>query len=115
MASYGRIGQSKRPALINDDEDKEALMITTSHTEIDSLELNAALAAFRRSYPAFDATCKLDELRAREYARLDAHDHIYLDYTGGGPYAESQLRDHMARSARMSSATRIPKTLPRRP
>ena len=33
-------------------------------------------------------------LRAREYARLDALDHVYLDYTGGGLYAESQLRQH---------------------
>ncbi len=33
-------------------------------------------------------------LRAREYARLDAQDHAYLDYTGGGLYADSQLREH---------------------
>ena len=35
-------------------------------------------------------------LRAREYARLDAQDQVYLDYTGGGLYAESQLREHLA-------------------
>ena len=35
-------------------------------------------------------------LRAREYARLDAQDQVYLDYTGGGLYAESQLREHQA-------------------
>ena len=29
-----------------------------------------------------------------EYARLDAGEHIYLDYTGGGLYAELQLRQH---------------------
>ena len=28
--------------------------------------------------------------------RLDAQGHVYLDYTGGGLYAESQLRDHLA-------------------
>ncbi len=33
-------------------------------------------------------------LRAREYARLDEQNQIYLDYTGGGLYAESQLRKH---------------------
>jgi len=33
-------------------------------------------------------------LREREYARLDANDHAYLDYTGGGLYADSQLRAH---------------------
>jgi selenocysteine lyase/cysteine desulfurase len=38
----------------------------------------------------------VDTLRARDYARLDALDETYLDYTGGGLYAESQLREHMA-------------------
>lgn len=58
--------------------------------------MDAALRAFRRDYPRFDATSKLDELRAKEYARLEKHGHVYLDYTGGGLYAESQLREHMA-------------------
>ncbi len=38
----------------------------------------------------------LDELRAREYGRLDEQDQVYLDYTGGGLYSDSQLREHMA-------------------
>jgi molybdenum cofactor sulfurtransferase len=58
--------------------------------------LAAAFEAFRQAYPAFDSTRKLDELRATEYARLDRAGHVYLDYTGGGLYAEAQLRDHMA-------------------
>ena len=33
-------------------------------------------------------------LRAREYARLDEQDQVYLDYTGGGLFAESQIREH---------------------
>ncbi len=56
----------------------------------------AAFEEFRSSYPAYDSTRQLDELRAMEYARLDRTGHIYLDYTGGGLYAESQLRDHLA-------------------
>ena len=36
----------------------------------------------------------MDELRAREFSRLDAGGHVYLDYTGGGLYAESQIRAH---------------------
>ena len=70
-------------------------MTIASDAEIDTVELNAALQAFRQAYPTFDTTRTLDELREREYARLDAHDHVYLDYTGGGLYAESQLREHM--------------------
>jgi len=52
-----------------------------------------ALGQFRRDYPAFDAAA-LEELRAREYGRLDALGHVYLDYTGGGLYAASQLEAH---------------------
>ena len=37
-----------------------------------------------------------NELRAKEYARLDNAGHVYLDYTGGNLYAESQLLQHQA-------------------
>jgi molybdenum cofactor sulfurtransferase len=40
------------------------------------------------------ATEVLNELRRAEFTRLDAGGHVYLDYTGGGLYAESQLREH---------------------
>src|SRR5215472_13024460 len=53
-----------------------------------------ALAAFRQQYPTFEATQFLDTLRTTEYARLDAQQHVYLDYTGGGLYAECQVREH---------------------
>ncbi len=58
-------------------------------------EMAAELAAFRQSYPAYTQTGQLDDLRASDYARLDAQRHIYLDYTGGGLYGDSQLRRHM--------------------
>lgn len=54
------------------------------------------LAAFQQQYPMYASTRYLDELRAREYARLDQRQHVYLDYTGGGLYAESQLRAHLS-------------------
>ena len=38
---------------------------------------------------------RLDDFRAREFRRLDAAGHVYLDYTGGSLYAESQLRRHV--------------------
>ena len=61
---------------------------------LDRMEL--ADKAFRLAYPAYESTSQLDELRATEYDRLDRQGHTYLDYTGGGLYAESQLRDHLA-------------------
>jgi selenocysteine lyase/cysteine desulfurase len=38
---------------------------------------------------------RLDELRSRDFARLDQLGHTYLDYTGGGLYSEWQIREHM--------------------
>lgn len=52
-------------------------------------------AEFLRRHPGYRETVALDELRAREYSRLDRDGHVYLDYTGGGLYADSQVRRHM--------------------
>lgn len=54
------------------------------------------MSDFLEAYPEYAATRRLDELRAAEYARLDERGHVYLDYTGGSLYAESQVRSHLA-------------------
>ncbi|MCO5197104.1 MAG: aminotransferase class V-fold PLP-dependent enzyme [Anaerolineae bacterium] len=59
-----------------------------------SATYETAYADFLSSYPAYATTAKLDELRNTEYARLDRDSHVYLDYTGGGIYADSQLDAH---------------------
>ena len=51
--------------------------------------------ALRLDHPAYEETAALDELRRSDFARLDRGGHVYLDYTGGGLYAQSQLREHM--------------------
>ena len=53
-------------------------------------------ARFLDSYPAYAGTSALDDLRAAEYGRLDAQGTVYLDYTGGGLHADSQVREHAA-------------------
>jgi len=63
-----------------------------SHLE----SLTEAENIFRAQHPEFESTRRLDEFRATEYARLDQQHHIYLDYTGGGLYADSQVRAHQA-------------------
>jgi selenocysteine lyase/cysteine desulfurase len=55
----------------------------------------AAEAAFLAANPSFAETAVLDELRATEYRRLDACGDVYLDYTGGGLFAESQVEEHL--------------------
>lgn len=57
--------------------------------------MQASYTAFMQSYPCFESTKMIDDLRARDYARLDQLNQVYLDYTGSGLYASSQLRQHM--------------------
>ena len=49
---------------------------------------------FLEQFPQFENTRIIDELRQTEYERLDRLGHIYLDYTGGGLYADSQIHAH---------------------
>ena len=55
---------------------------------------NPEFVSFLRAYPSYPTTHIIDDLRATEYARLDVGEHVYFDYTGGGLYAESQVRRH---------------------
>ncbi|MCB0044531.1 MAG: aminotransferase class V-fold PLP-dependent enzyme [Caldilineaceae bacterium] len=57
-------------------------------------EMEAARAGFLADYPVFDEAA-VQELRRREYARLDEQGQVYLDYTGGGLHAASQIARHM--------------------
>ena len=49
---------------------------------------------FLQKYPAYESTRAIDTLRASDYSRLDRLGQVYLDYTGGGLYADSQVRQH---------------------
>ncbi|MDP2776495.1 MAG: hypothetical protein Q8O48_02535, partial [Anaerolineales bacterium] len=49
---------------------------------------------FLKQYPTYTKTESIDALRKKDYSRLDRGEHIYLDYTGGGMYAESQIQKH---------------------
>jgi molybdenum cofactor sulfurtransferase len=57
---------------------------------------NNRYAQFIQKYPEYDSTLALDELREKDYSRLDRNHEVYLDYTGGGLYAESQVLKHQA-------------------
>ncbi len=65
------------------------MTVTPQLTQLDE-------ADFLRRHPEYAETALLDELRRTEYARLDACGHVYLDYTGAGVYADSQLAEHTA-------------------
>jgi molybdenum cofactor sulfurtransferase len=74
------------------------MMTTQDRTPTVMLARQAAMAValrdFERRYPAYARTAVLDGMRAIDYTRLDAAGHVYLDYTGGALYAESQLARH---------------------
>ncbi|MGA2545970.1 MAG: aminotransferase class V-fold PLP-dependent enzyme [Rectinemataceae bacterium] len=50
---------------------------------------------FVSAYPGYARTAAIDELRGRDYSRLDGQKQVYLDYTGAGLYGESQLKRHL--------------------
>ena len=52
---------------------------------------------FLAKYPSYKSTSTIDELRAADYGRLDRAGQVYLDYTGGGLYADSQVRNSTSR------------------
>ncbi len=54
----------------------------------------SAYEQFLSHHPDYAATSALDALRATQYGRLDAQHQVYLDYTGGGLYAASQVHEH---------------------
>jgi selenocysteine lyase/cysteine desulfurase len=56
-----------------------------------------AMSDFHAAYPEYAATSRIDELRASEYGYLDEGGHVYLDYTGAGLAARSQVREHADR------------------
>src|SRR5262249_53755676 len=84
------------PEMANLDLELHTRQPDNPRTGYQSAGLVQAEADFRRRYPEYAHTTKLEELRVTEYARLDRQGHVYLDYTGGSLYAESQLRDHLA-------------------
>src|SRR5271165_4009613 len=63
-------------------------------TSSDDAGERAAYGSFLEAHPEYAGTRALDDLRASDYSRLDAAGHAYLDYTGGGLHADSQVRRH---------------------
>ena len=58
------------------------------------MRIEDAYADFLARYPSYSQTARLDALRSTEYRRLDEQRQVYLDYTGGSLYGESQVREH---------------------
>ncbi len=56
--------------------------------------LASSYQSFLERCPGYPATSLLDEVRAKEFSRLDLREHVYLDYTGGGLYSKSQVQRH---------------------
>jgi len=56
--------------------------------------LAAAERSFFDQHPRYRNTTAVDELRRSQYARLDRHEHRYLDYTGASLYSSTQVEEH---------------------
>ena len=59
-------------------------------------EQRVAFDAFLPTYPRYEETAALDELRTREFTRLEETGQVYLDYTGARLYAASHVRRYGA-------------------
>jgi molybdenum cofactor sulfurtransferase len=55
---------------------------------------HASYASFLDKHKAYKDTSHIDELRNREFDRLDKQGHVYIDFTGGGLYACKQVTQH---------------------
>jgi molybdenum cofactor sulfurtransferase len=64
-------------------------------TTFEQLGMKEARDRFVADYPEYSQTSLLDQLRSTEYRRLDEQGQVYLDYTGGSLYAQSQVEQHM--------------------
>jgi selenocysteine lyase/cysteine desulfurase len=59
------------------------------------MDVAQTASAFEQAYPSYATTSALDDMRAREYGRLDAQGCTYLDYTAANLYATSQIDRHL--------------------
>jgi molybdenum cofactor sulfurtransferase len=69
-------------------------LLSTTEPVYELAGLASAEAAFASRFPEFDPDGSFADLRRTEYWRLDATGHVYLDYTGGGLHAQSQVESH---------------------
>lgn len=57
-----------------------------------SSNMNTAFQEFLKANPEFESTTVSNDLRRTDYGRLDRLGQVFLDYTGGGLYADSQIK-----------------------
>jgi molybdenum cofactor sulfurtransferase len=71
-------------------------ILSMDHPSAAYLTAGIAVAerSFTRRFPGFDPDGSFAAMRRREYGRLDAEQHAYLDYSGGSLYANSQIEEH---------------------
>src|SRR5690242_11434618 len=86
--------QSGDLAAFSADIDRKIAASATCPPRFQFAGLDAAAADFARRFPQFDPDGSFAALRATEYRRLDDTDQVYLDYTGGGLHAVSQIDAH---------------------
>ncbi|MBE0684386.1 MAG: aminotransferase class V-fold PLP-dependent enzyme [Anaerolineaceae bacterium] len=67
--------------------------IPVNNTDI-LLSLEEEKQKFLTDYPNFQKTSVLDKIRKDDYPNLDQQGHTYLDFTGAGLYAQSQVMKH---------------------
>jgi selenocysteine lyase/cysteine desulfurase len=73
---------------------REASRVKTTSNARTNEQRDAEYREFLDRYTEYELTSAIDGIRAKDFSRLDAQGHVYLDYTGGGLYGASLVRDH---------------------
>jgi hypothetical protein len=79
-------------------DEKSNLGYPSSHISSEDIGEDAAVAydVFLKTFPEYQLTSVLDDLRASDFSRLDTTGETYVDYMGGALYPESLIRRHAA-------------------
>ncbi|MEZ5017304.1 MAG: aminotransferase class V-fold PLP-dependent enzyme [Flavipsychrobacter sp.] len=62
--------------------------------EIQTVDYERVLSDFLKKHPQYSESGFLDELRKKDFSRIEAKDHVYLDFVGGNLYPASLIQDH---------------------
>ncbi len=73
---------------------KEIPQLNYAKNDPSLLSLSREKQKFLAENPNFQSTTLLDEIRKNDYPNLDQQGHVYLDFTGAGLYAQSQVQKH---------------------
>lgn len=86
-----------------------SLFPNTWFTDPESLpSFQESLSQFKKAYPQFSETTRIDQIRAQEYYHLTLSNHICLDYIGIGLFSHWQVQPQYSSALSIPSSSSSP-------